>query len=459
MPLANFNIVKRGLLWALLGLSSLLMAEPALAEKRVALVIGNSAYRNVTPLDNPRADARLMATTLQGLGFQLVGNGPQIDLDKGEFDAALSQFGNAVLGADVALFYYAGHGVQVSGKNFLVPISANPTKEADVYLQMVDTNVVMSQMEGAGTKLNIVLLDACRNNPFGGRGLRATGGGLAQMQASEGTLISYATQPGNVAQDGDSGNSPYSKALANTIRKPGLGLFEAFNEVGLEVKHATGGAQQPWVSSSPIAGTFYFASPAAPAVAAAPDKPAASIDDESRKDFSLAQQLDTREVWQAFVQKYPTGFLSSAARARLDEVKNKQVALVQPAAPPPAPPLAAPAPLGGNISGVWKGTYSYSNGNQPPVNFTVSFGPNGCSGRSEEPNTFGNKSAPKLFANLSCSDPALVPGRLMTINKTYDGTGGVSHSVIYSGTVSADMHTISGRWAVNSARGNFTMSR
>jgi len=455
MPWANVKVLTLILLCALLGLSNPFMAEPAFAEKRVALVIGNSAYRNVAPLDNPRNDARLMAITLQGLGFQLVGNGPQIDLDKPAFDAALSQFGNAVLGADVALFYYAGHGVQVSGKNFLVPISANPTKEADVYLQMVDTTVVMSQMQDAGTKLNIVLLDACRNNPFGGRGLRATGGGLAQMQAPEGTLISYATQPGNVAQDGEHGNSPYTKALADTIRKPGLGLFEAFNEVGLEVKHTTGGAQQPWVSSSPIAGTFYFVNQS---TVAAPDKPAASTDDESRKDFSLAQQLDTREVWQAFVQKYPTGFLSSAARARLDELNKKTVVLVQPAATP-APPLTAPAPLDGSISGLWKGSYSYSNGNQPPVNFTVSFAASGCSGRSEEPNTFGNKSAPKLFANLSCSDPALVPGRLITINKTYDGTGGVSHSVIYSGTVSADMRTISGRWAVNNARGNFTMSR
>src|ERR1700751_5549109 len=212
MPWANLKTVK--LLFVFLGLSSLLAAEPAHAEKRVALVIGNSAYRNITPLDNPRNDARLMATTLQGLGFQPVGNGAPMGLDKSAFDAVLSKFGDAVLGADVALFYYAGHGVQVSGKNFLVPVSANPTKEADVYLQMVDTNVVMSQMEGASTKLNIVLLDPCRNNPFGGRGLRATGGGLAQMQAPEGTLISYATQPGNVAQDGDSGKSPYSKGLA-----------------------------------------------------------------------------------------------------------------------------------------------------------------------------------------------------------------------------------------------------
>ena len=461
MPWANLKTVK--LLFVLVGLSGLLVPDPAHAEKRVALVIGNSAYRNVTPLDNPRSDARLMATTLQGLGFQLVGNGPQIDLDKSLFDAVLSKFGDAVLGADVALFYYAGHGVQISGKNFLVPVSANPTKEADVYLQMVDTNVVMSQMEGAGTKLNIVLLDACRNNPFGSRGLRAAGGGLAQMQAPEGTLISYATQPGNVAQDGDGGNSPYSKALANTIRKPGLGLFEAFNEVGLEVKHATGGSQQPWVSSSPIAGTFYFASPLGSAAVA--DKPAAAVEDGARRDFDLAQQLDTREVWEAFVQKYPDGFLASAAKVRLDELKSKQAALMSPTAPPLAappthsvtPPLAAP--LGDNISGSWSGTYSYASGNKPPVSFTVSFGPNGCAGRSEEPNTFGNKSASRLFANLTCSDAVLLPGHLITINKTYDGTGGVSHSVVYTGTVSADMRSISGRWVVNNAHGNFTVSR
>jgi len=114
-------------------------------------------------------------------------------------------------------------------------------------------------MEGSGTKLNVVMLDACRNNPFGGRGLRASSSGLAQMQAPEGTLISYATQPGNVAQDGSDGDSPYTKALAEIIRRPGLDIFQTFNQVGLTVKRNTGGAQQPWVSSSPIEGTFFFA--------------------------------------------------------------------------------------------------------------------------------------------------------------------------------------------------------
>ena len=179
-------------------------------------------------------------------------------------DGAVQNFGRQVQGADVALFYYAGHGVQVAGSNYLVPVTANPTREADVDFQMVDVNLVLRQMQGSGTRLNMVILDACRNNPFGARGLRASDGGLAQMRAPEGTLISYATQPGNVAQDGTDGNSPYTKALASTIKQSGLDIFQTFNRVGLAVKRDTGGAQQPWVSSSPIDGTFYFVAPSAP---------------------------------------------------------------------------------------------------------------------------------------------------------------------------------------------------
>ena len=257
---------------ALIALAATAMDAPAWAAKRVALVIGNSTYRNVPRLDNPANDAKLMARTLLGLGFELVGGAAQVDLDKPHFDAALQSFSNEAPGADVGLFYYAGHGLQVGGKNFLVPVEANPTKEADVYLQMVDTQIVLSAMEGAGAKLNIVLLDACRNNPFSVAKLRATGGGLAQMQAPEGTLISYATQPGNVALDGSKGDSPYTTAVAETISRPGLGLFDAFNEVGLAVKRATGGAQQPWLASSPIEGRFSFAE-AAPAVTTASPAP------------------------------------------------------------------------------------------------------------------------------------------------------------------------------------------
>jgi caspase domain-containing protein/F5/8 type C domain-containing protein len=246
---------------------------PALAAPRVALVVGNSSYEHVPALDNPINDAKLMADTLRGLGFTLVGDAAQLNLDKAAFDKAVQDFGTKLQGADVGLFYYAGHGVQMRGANYLVPINANPTREADVDFQMLDAALVLRQMEGSGTRLNLVILDACRNNPFGGRGLRASGGGLAQMQAPEGTLISYATQPGNVAQDGADGNSPYTKALAATMQTPGLDIFQTFNAVGLQVKRATGGSQQPWVASSPIEGTFTFASGQQVATAPPPAPP------------------------------------------------------------------------------------------------------------------------------------------------------------------------------------------
>jgi hypothetical protein len=261
-PLGLVMFTMGRCLGAIIGMAFALAGSSALADKRVALVVGNSNYKNVTPLDNPVHDARLTADTLRSVGFTLVGGGAQLDLDKADFDVAVQKFGNQLQGADVGLFYYAGHGVQVRGTNYLVPVGANPTKESDVDFQMLDSNLVLRQMEGAGTKLNIVILDACRNNPFGGRGLRGTDSGLAQMRAPEGTLISFATQPGNVAQDGAGGNSPYTEALSRTLRRPGLDIFQTFNEVGLTVMQATGSSQQPWVSSSPIRGNFYFAGPA-----------------------------------------------------------------------------------------------------------------------------------------------------------------------------------------------------
>ena len=308
---------NRGTLPALIALLSLLSTSPAAAEKRVALVVGNSAYQNITRLDNPSHDAVLMADTLLGLGFTLIGGRAQLDLDKAALDASVQNFGRQVQGADVALFYYAGHGVQLNGSNYLVPVSANPTREADVDFQMVDVNLVLRQMQGSGTRLNMVILDACRNNPFGARGLRSSDGGLAQMRAPEGTLISYATQPGSVAQDGGDGHSPYTKALATTIQQAGLDIFQTFNQVGLAVKRETGGSQQPWVSSSPIDGTFYFAAPAAasaPQVALAPP-PQPRLADTLRpdpdfvpiKDTALLRELSERLYEHNFDPEQPDG--------------------------------------------------------------------------------------------------------------------------------------------------------
>jgi hypothetical protein len=251
------------------------LPSAAHAEKRVALVIGNSAYQSVPKLPNPDADAKLMSDTLLSLGFFVVGGSAQVDLDKTRFDAALQEFKTQLVGADVALFYYAGHGVETHGLNYLVPVDAHPQDEADVFSEMVSTSDILDQLEKSGTRINLVLLDACRDNPFRDHGIRSNTGGLAQMPAPIGTLISFATQPRSVSLDGDGGHSPYTRALVEAMQKPGYGLFKTFNDVGLAVEKATGGQQLPWVSSSPISGNFYFAGKPAPAIVNASTTPAA----------------------------------------------------------------------------------------------------------------------------------------------------------------------------------------
>jgi hypothetical protein len=385
--------MRCAILLLLAGVLTVLTWTPSVsAENRVALVVGNSAYRNVPRLENPANDARLMAEALRALGFTLVGGSAQVDLDKADFDNAVQTFGNQLSGADVGLFYYAGHGVQVRGANYLVPISANPTKEADVDFQMLDANLVLRQMESAGTKLNIIILDACRNNPFGGRGLRATNSGLAQMQATEGTLISFATQPGNVAQDGTNAHSPYTEALAQTIRRSGLDIFQTFNEVGLAVKRTTGGLQQPWVSSSPIAGSFYFAG----APAAVPPKPLADQStpgpDPALEAWNAAKDTDSVEVLEAFITEFDSSFYAELAKAKLAELKRKKeetkvaVGIVP---PPEAPPDYKPGEP--PLSGVPKNE----------LGRTLSGGEFSCSLEHSLKSLTGDHSVTVTFQNLS----------------------------------------------------------
>jgi Caspase domain len=305
-------------LWALTGVLLALAvaaAAPAASQpppgKRVALVMGNASYKSVDRLANPANDARLIAKTLTAAGFTLIGGGPQVDLDKPRFEQAVQAFGQALPGADVALFYFSGHGMQVQGVNWLVPVDANPTGNQDLDFQMIDASLVLRQMESAGTRLNLLILDACRNNPFAFRGMRGSQSGLAEMRAPEGTLISYATQPGNVAADGSTGNSPYTASLAAAMQRPGLDVFQIFNQVGLAVKDMTRGQQQPWLASSPIAGTFFFFSGP---VAIAP--PPASADAEAIFWQSIAASQNP-EDFRSYLRRFPRGVYVELAERRV----------------------------------------------------------------------------------------------------------------------------------------------
>ena len=349
----------RGALWrmaaAAFALGSLMGsagADPA--GGKIALVVGNGGYKNVAHLANPTNDARLIARTLQGLGFELIGGGPQLDLDKAAFDNAVQTFGKQLQGAQVALFYYAGHGLQADEGNWLVPVDANPTRRQDLDFQTVNASLVLKQMEGSGTKLNLMILDACRNNPFAGRSLRAAGGGLAQMQTPEGTLISYATQPGAVAQDGNNTDSPYTEALAEAMRRPGLDLFGVFNEVGLKVKQTTGGAQQPWVASSPIEGAFYFVA-AAQSAPVARTAPPSSADPQAMELVFWNSIKDSKngDDYREYLRKYPQGNFAGLARNRIKPQEppvpsDRKVAAIPPPAGVPGKIVVTSATLGAN---------------------------------------------------------------------------------------------------------------
>jgi hypothetical protein len=296
------------------------------AESRIALVIGNGAYQHVPRLDNPVNDARLIAATLRKLGFTLVGGQEQTDLDHAAFERVIREFGARLAGSSVGLVYYAGHGVQVQGNNYLVPIGANPTGIADVDYELIDANLFLKQMRSAGSKLNFLILDACRNNPFGGRGLRDATGGLAQMHAPTGTLISYATQPGNVARDGSDGHSPYAQALAKALVSPGMPALEVFNAVGLAVDKATGGEQQPWVEHSPLEGNFFFLGPTNVTITSQPATP--SVDADSIFWQSISTSGNAAD-FEDYLKRFPNGVYASLAQRKLNDLRK-----------PPSQPVA-----------------------------------------------------------------------------------------------------------------------
>ncbi|MBV8927139.1 MAG: caspase family protein [Bradyrhizobium sp.] len=249
-------------------------ASPAKAENRVALVIGQSAYRAVPSLPNPANDAKAMSKLLTDSGFEVT---TASDLSQKEFNQKVGDFTAeiAARGADtVALVFYAGHGLQIDGENYLVPVDVDPKREADIPLQAVRLNDILNTLNSVPTRMRILLLDACRNNPF--PALNQTAGrGLALVDTktgAPGTFLSYSTSPGAEAEDGAGADSPYTTALLTAARTPGLPIEQAFKQVRVAVNKATGGRQTPWESSS-LTEDFKFVAANGPASANAGPMP------------------------------------------------------------------------------------------------------------------------------------------------------------------------------------------
>ncbi|MCZ8111072.1 MAG: caspase domain-containing protein [Betaproteobacteria bacterium] len=307
--------------------------------QRVALVIGNASYREA-PLVNPANDARAIAAVLREAGFTVL---LHIDLDQRGLAAAVREFGERLRKGGVGLFYFAGHGMQIKGRNYLVPVGADIQREDEVAYAALDAQAVLDKMESAGNGTNLMILDACRNNPFA-RSFRSASQGLAPMEAPVGTLVAFATAPGAVASDGTGSNGLYTQHLLSAMRRPGAKVEDVFKQVRAAVRRDSQGKQIPWEATS-LEGDLYIVEPPPP-----PPPPAPPPDPNQALEASLWNLVrdsnDPLEL-RAFVTRFPQGRYAATARARLAALAERVAA-----APPPAPvspvpalaPAAAPAP-------------------------------------------------------------------------------------------------------------------
>lgn len=307
-----------------LVLVAVLSSLPASADKRVALVIGNSAYTETSQLANTRNDATDMGNALKRLGFDVLEG---VDQDKRAMERLIRQFGAKVIGSDVAFFFYAGHGLQVSGENYLVPIDAKLAAEGDVDFEAIQLRLVLRQMERDG-KASIVLLDACRDNPLarnlarsmGTRSAQA-GQGLTPVQTASGTLIGFSTQPGNVALDGSGRNSPYTTALLNEIEVGGRDLHATLAAVRGAVMRATNSRQVPWEHTS-LLGPVMLKEGASTVAVQQPQF--LTSPGEAERAWGMVKDSSNVELLEAFVARYNDSFFADMAKGRVADLKAQK---------------------------------------------------------------------------------------------------------------------------------------
>jgi uncharacterized caspase-like protein len=320
-------------------LSLFFASDAALADKRVALVIGNSAYQNAPQLDNPSRDASAISDMLRKAKFDVVET--VRDANNQDMRRALREFSDKSQNSDVAVVYFAGHGIEVDGQNYLIPTDAVLQRDRDVYDETISLERVLQTVEPA-KQLRLVILDACRDNPFGRTmkrisALRSLGRGLIAVEPVAGnTLIAYAAKGGSTAEDGSGTNSPYAAALLKHLPTPNLDLRQAFGLVRDDVMKATDNKQEPFTYGSLGGATFSLvqtaslsttppetAAVAAPAATAAqPTAPDANA--ELRRDYEYAERVGTKQGWESFLKTHPTGFYSDLARAQLSKLNAEQ---------------------------------------------------------------------------------------------------------------------------------------
>jgi hypothetical protein len=315
----------RFLLASSCALLALLLAPAAHADKRVALVIGNSAYQNTAELNNPKHDVVDMAAALKRLDFEVLEGR---DLDKRAMERLVRQFAIKLSGADLALFFYAGHGLQLGGQNYLVPIDARLGAEGDADFETLQLSLVLKQMEREA-KTSIVLLDACRDNPLARNLARSMGTrsaqmaqGLAEVKTGVGTLIGYSTQPGNVAADGVARNSPYAEALLRHMEVPGKDISGVLISVRNDVLKATEGRQVPWEHTS-LTGLVYFKLDGPQAATPSPPPAVPNYDKEMEISFwNTVKDSKSPAVLETYLARFPNGTYAGLARVMIDQMKQ-----------------------------------------------------------------------------------------------------------------------------------------
>jgi uncharacterized caspase-like protein len=315
----DLGISMRRLAALVAALLAICFASPsAMASKRVALVIGNSNYQNAPALTNPANDAAAITEMFKRADFDVIDS--RRDLKAQEMRRALRDFGDKARGADIAVVYFAGHGLEVDGSNYVVPVDAVLERDADAEDEAVSLNRILLAVEPA-THLRLVILDACRDNPFAKKmkrtlASRSVGRGLVGVEANKpNTFIAFAAKEGSTALDGDGKNSPFSAALIKHLTTPGLDIRKAFGYVRDDVMSATGNQQEPYTTNS-LGGSDVTLVPAPAGASAAGNNPNADI----RRDYELAERVGTREAWDSFVAAHQTGFYSDLARAQRNKL-------------------------------------------------------------------------------------------------------------------------------------------